>query len=218
MSDVLAQIEKEAEAAERRAVALWKIAEAARDLGDQGVTELRELFGSANGNRNGNGVAPVLPAVMREPVGDEAPRGREAVRLIVRDRPGVWTLAELIAEMKRRGWYASDKGVEAAAYRLCKLNNEGQKLGPGRYRFPDPQAKDEPSDAMPTMTAIDAVRQIVADRPGQWRLKALKREAKKRRYAVTPNGIEKAVRRLVQRGAAEPLGAGRYRFFEEVAR
>ena len=122
----LATLEREAEAAERRAVALRKFLEVARELGDEGLAEVLAFVIPAAPELNGNGHKT-------EP---EAPSGRRALRIIVGERAGVWTLAELRDAMIERGWYTSDKGVEAAAARLCRLNGEGRRIGKGRYVFP----------------------------------------------------------------------------------
>lgn len=127
-------IEREAEEAERRAAALRKIAEAARDLGDEGLAHIRTLVESPNGN-GGNGHVADEPKDSPDPAAD-APRGREAVRRIVAERPGIWTLADLREEMKQRGWYVSAKAVEVAVTRLCDLDREGRRIGKGRYLFP----------------------------------------------------------------------------------
>jgi hypothetical protein len=63
------------------------------------------------------------------------PRGREAVRRIVAERPGMWSLAELREEMKRRGWFSSAKGLDVAVTRLC-VTGEARRVDKGRYQFP----------------------------------------------------------------------------------
>jgi hypothetical protein len=126
----IAKLRQRAEAAQNEADRLTKMVELADQLGDEGLAELVALVGSdeaTNGNGNGHKAKPADPT---------APRGREAVRIIVRDRPGIWTLAQLRAEMERRGWFTSAKGLEAAAKRLCDLDGEGKRAGRGRYVFP----------------------------------------------------------------------------------
>lgn len=126
MTDI-ANLEREAEAAERRAVALRRFVEVARDLGNEGLAEVMGLLSErANGNGRANGSPGQSP---------DKPAGRAAIRIIVRERPGVWTLDELKAEMKLRDWFTSDKGVEAAVSRLCRVNQEGKRLGKGRVKF-----------------------------------------------------------------------------------
>ncbi len=68
-------------------------------------------------------------------------RGREAVRLIVRERPGIWALVDLRAEMKRRGWFTSNKGVDVAVSRLVG-SGEARHVGKGRYEFSDSNGKE----------------------------------------------------------------------------
>jgi hypothetical protein len=123
---VLARLQEQAAQATRQAERLNKMVELAKQLGDDGLAELVAIVGSElpkNGNANGNAKA-------------DGPRGREAVRVIVRRRPGIWTLAQLREEMKREGWFTSDSGLEAAAKRLCDVNREGRRIGKGRYVFP----------------------------------------------------------------------------------
>jgi hypothetical protein len=123
----LTELRREAEEADRRAARLKRMVEFAEELGEEGLNELLEFVSSSGSQSqtNGNGHAK-----------RSDPRGREALRLIVRERPGVWTLTELREEMQRRGWFTTANGVEAAAKRLCKINGEGRRLGPGRYVFP----------------------------------------------------------------------------------
>jgi hypothetical protein len=59
---------------------------------------------------------------------------------------------------------------------------------------------------------LAAVRLIVADRPGTWKLRDLKRAAKERGFPISENGVEKAVGRMTQTGEAKRMGYGRYRF------
>lgn len=131
----LATLEREADAAERRAVALRKFVEVARDLGEEGLAEVLALVAPS-------AIEPA-PTVVPFRANPEQPSGRSALRIIVRERPGVWTLAELKEALVERGWFTSDKGVEAAASRLCRLNGEGRRVGKGRYIFP---ANYEPGD------------------------------------------------------------------------
>jgi hypothetical protein len=131
---VVTMIEREAEEAERRAAAFRKIAEAARDLGDEGLAHIRNLVELPNENGS-NGHVADEPKASPAPAAD-MPRGREAVRRIVSKRPGIWTLADLREEMKRLGWFTSAKAVEVAVTRLCDLDREGRRVGKGRYLFP----------------------------------------------------------------------------------
>ena len=124
-------LEQQAEALERDAVAVRKLVDAARDLGEERVAALLAPMLARNGNGNGH-TAPT-PVVAPDPPEDE-PRGREAVRRIVHERPGLWTLSDLRAEMKRRGWFTSNKGVDVAVTRLV-ASGEARRVGKGRYEF-----------------------------------------------------------------------------------
>jgi hypothetical protein len=65
----------------------------------------------------------------------------DAVRRIVAERPGRWTLRELREEFEQRGWlHTTDKrrahaAVDAAAWRMAKLG-EAKAIEPGVYEFP----------------------------------------------------------------------------------
>jgi len=127
---VLDRIERQAQEAAETAARMERMAKVVRELGEDGLAELVALINltpPTNGKGNGNGHA--APAV-------RVPKGREAVRIIVRERPGIWTYQELRAEMERRGWFTSHNGLEAAAKRLCDSNGEGRRIGKGRYVFP----------------------------------------------------------------------------------
>jgi hypothetical protein len=126
---VAAMIRERAEAARDEAARLTKIEELVNELGDDGLAHLLALVGS-DGSHNGNGKNGDASGEPR------APRGREAVRRIVQERPGVWTLADLRAVMEQRGWFTSAKGLEVAVKRLCDSNGEGRRIGRGRYVFP----------------------------------------------------------------------------------
>ncbi len=144
----LATLEREAEAAERRAVALRKFLEVARELGEEGLAEVVALVSPPQANGDGhsksNGQKP-------EPL---QPSGRAAIRIIVKERPGIWTLADLRQAMIDREWFTSDKGVEAAASRLCRLNHEGRRIGPGRYVFPADYGEEDTSEMTPSDGAM----------------------------------------------------------------
>jgi hypothetical protein len=133
-----------AEALEREAAAVRKLIEAAEQLGDERVVALlTRTNGNGNGHTNGNGHAEVPEPLTLDEIPEDAPRGREAIRLIVREKPGVWTLANLRAELKRRGWFTSNKGVDVAVTRLTR-SGEAQRVGKGRYAFPAPEVGDAP--------------------------------------------------------------------------
>lgn len=125
---VLARLEREAEEAATKAARLNRIVDLARELGEDGLSELVEWMSAeaetTNGNGNGHGAA-VAGAL----------RGRKAVRAIVDERPGVWLYQDLRAEMVRREWFTTDSGLEAAVKRLCD-SGAGRRLSKGRYAFP----------------------------------------------------------------------------------
>lgn len=125
-------LEDQAAALERDATALRKLSEAARELGEERVRALLAPMLNGNGNHSANGHV-LEPEAAPEPA-EIGPRGREAVRLIVGERPGLWTLAELRAEMKRREWFTSNKGVDVAVTRLV-AKGEARRVGKGRYEF-----------------------------------------------------------------------------------
>jgi hypothetical protein len=129
MGVALDALRERAQDAEREAERLRDIAVFAEKLGEDGIAELLILLGAgANGAKdttNGNGQKP----------DEKVPRGREAIRLIVSERPGIWTLKQIRAELEQRGWFTSRKGLEVAASRLC-ADGEGKRIGRGRYTFP----------------------------------------------------------------------------------
>jgi hypothetical protein len=131
MGAVIERLEKQAEEAARHAERLEKMLALARELGDEGVSEMVALLTPDQPTpMNGNGKGHATKSKTEEP------RGRDAVRIIVARRPGIWTFAELKDAMVRESWFVSDSGLEAAAKRLCDLNGEGRRIGKGRYVFP----------------------------------------------------------------------------------
>jgi hypothetical protein len=140
-----AALEEHVVALERDALVLRKLLEAAEELGEERLRTLLGpvLNGNGNGNGNGHNVHDAEPKAVSEPVADDGPRGREAIRFIVSERYGLWTLAELRAEMKRRTWFTSNKGVDVAVTRMC-ANGEARRVGKGRYEFFDPAREEEP--------------------------------------------------------------------------
>lgn len=137
---VLDRIEQQAKEAADTAARMAKMAEVVRELGEDGLAELVALIGAeapqnGNGHANGDGHTPDTAKAV--------PRGREAVRLIVRKRPGIWTYKELRAEMQRLEWFTTDSGLEAAAKRLCDSDGEGRRIGKGRYVFPADHGEED---------------------------------------------------------------------------
>lgn len=131
IEEAVTRAAEERDEAEHRRVALQKIAEGLRDLNGHAA----DALGGPDTQ-----LAFVLPAEQIP----KHPRGRAAIRVLVAERPGVWTLAELREELKRRGWFTSNKAVEVAAKRL-RENNEAHFVRPGVYDFPAPY--DEERDA-----------------------------------------------------------------------
>lgn len=114
----LPELEVEAESLERRARALRQIVEGIKALnGDASAI----LFGPVEEN---------APKVDEEP----GPVGKEAVRLIVATRPGVWKVSAIRDEARRRGYSISAMGVEKAVRRMVD-SGEATKAGYGLYRF-----------------------------------------------------------------------------------
>jgi hypothetical protein len=133
-------LEEQAQTLERDAAAMRKLVDATRDLGEERVAALLALVvrnGNDVGNGNGHTQHESLVLTPSDPP-EGLPRGREAIRLIVRERPGLWTLRDLRAEMKRRGWFTSNKGVDVAVTRLV-ASGEAMRVGKGRYEFSAPE-------------------------------------------------------------------------------
>lgn len=143
MAGLVTELERQADETERLAAKRRKVADIARELGEEGFAELLAMVQTSepNGSGNGNGhkAAPQ--------VADDAPKGRDAVRAIVATRTGIWTFAELKDEMLRREWFVSDTALEAAAKRLCDLDGEGKRIGKGRYVFPANHGEEEPDES-----------------------------------------------------------------------
>ena len=125
LEEQLEAAETEVEAAQRRVDALRKIVDGIRSLNGYAARVTLSPV-EANGSKAGHA---------RSDVPSEAPRGRQAVRAIVSSRPGVWTLPEIVAEFKARGWFTTRKPVELAAQRMCKTG-EAERVRTGVYRFP----------------------------------------------------------------------------------
>jgi hypothetical protein len=111
---------KERDEAECRREALAKIAEGLRALNGHAADAL--------------GTDPQLAFTLPVEKLPKAPRGREAIRVVVSERPGIWTLAQIREELKRHGWFTSNKAVEVAAKRL-RQNGEARFVRPGVYEF-----------------------------------------------------------------------------------
>ena len=57
-----------------------------------------------------------------------------------------------------------------------------------------------------------AVREIVSERPGDWKLKAIKSEVRQRGWPSSPEAVDTAVKRMHADGEAVRVGHGIYRF------
>lgn len=140
-------LEEQAGALERDAMALRKLSEAATELGEERVRALLAPMLNGNGNANGNGNGHHTPVAesTAAPESEEAvgPRGREAVRRIVRERPGLWTLTDLRAEMKDREWFTSAKAVDVAVTRMCRKGEARRTSQKGIYEFPAANSDQE---------------------------------------------------------------------------
>lgn len=127
MDDLMAKLpewEKEAQEYERKAHALRQIIEGVRTLNG----DASRLFD----------YKPPAAVVGRNRYSTvHGPRGRDAVRRIVTERPGVWKVKEMKDEILSRGWPDPGTGTEAAMKRMA-ASGELVKLGQGMYRFDAP--------------------------------------------------------------------------------
>jgi hypothetical protein len=117
--DRLPELEREATEYERKARAIRQIIEGVRTLNGDAARLLSTPppFGDAD----------TTPP-------DCLPRGREAVRLIVATRPGVWRVRDIKAENSRRGWPSSVGSIETAVQRL-EISGLAKRLRKGVYDF-----------------------------------------------------------------------------------
>jgi hypothetical protein len=121
----LAEAEREAQELAERVEALRMVTEGLRRLNGHAA----ELFPSVRTLADtplGGGGSENLNA---------HPVGREAVRLIVSERPGLWRLRDIVAEATSRGWATDRKPIEVAAHRLCG-DGAMRRVRPGLYMFP----------------------------------------------------------------------------------
>lgn len=109
------------------------------------VDALEQIIGGIrrlNGRAGTITVATMLRSALFEEVEPIAePRGREAVRIVTAEQPGIWALKELTAEVIRRGWAKNTKSVEVAVHRLTNAG-EARRVGTGRYEFPAPESQE----------------------------------------------------------------------------
>jgi hypothetical protein len=120
----LAEAEAEAQEVAGRVEALRMITEGLRRLNGHAAelfpeTRRVENFAFGGGSENLNG----------------HPVGREAVRLIVGERHGLWLLRDIVAEAMGRGWAKDRKPIEVAVHRLCG-DGVMRRVRPGVYMFP----------------------------------------------------------------------------------
>jgi hypothetical protein len=100
--------------------------------GMQALPGLEETAGKAQ---------PELEPAVAPPNGKvESPRGRDAVRRVMQERPhDVWRLTSLVGEITRRGWIDPEARDPASAIRVAarRLADTGEieKVGTGRYRL-----------------------------------------------------------------------------------
>jgi hypothetical protein len=116
--DRLPQWELEADALEAKARALRQMVEAVRVLNGDAA----RLFDQIHSNG------------LRTYPGEPKPRGREAVRRIVSERPGIWRVQEIKQQVKDRGWPSSPSAIETAVKRLS-LDGEAKWVSRGVYQF-----------------------------------------------------------------------------------
>jgi hypothetical protein len=126
----LAEAQREAQALAERIEALNMVAEGLRRLNGHAV----ELFPPTH-------TVATLPQGSGSENINSHPVGREAVRLIVAERPGLWPLRDLAQEAVDRGWAKNRKSVEVAVHRLCN-DGEARRVGKGLYEFPAPAIQE----------------------------------------------------------------------------
>lgn len=97
-------------------------------------------------------VASGSVAVSRSAVIGLGPRGREAVRIIAAEQPGVWKVKDIKDEILRRGWPDPGTGAEAALKRLAAAG-EAERVGHGTYRIGRQQ--HEPAAAVPDTQEVE---------------------------------------------------------------
>jgi hypothetical protein len=125
----LPQLEREAAEYEARARALRQI-----------VAGVKALNGHASEITNPRFVEQNGTVFVASPRDANGPRGREAVRRVMQERPGhLWKVIELKREILGRGWAPSPKAVEANLKRMRELE---EVVSPryGYYALPDDEA------------------------------------------------------------------------------
>jgi hypothetical protein len=135
--------EREADEHERKARALRQIIEGVRTLNG----DAERLFGGMAGGNTSGGMT-----VSRSAMIGLGPRGREAVRMIAVEQPGVWKVKDLKDEILRRGWPDPGTGTEAALKRLAAAG-EAERIGHGTYKIG--RVQHEPADAAPASEEVE---------------------------------------------------------------
>jgi len=139
--NALAYAERQLGVAEARAESWRRIVE-----GLAGLNGEAPLFVIPEKNESGD-PDPANVTITVTAVQNGRPKGMTAVRRLVAERAGRWTLREFHDEFDKRGWrHTDDKrkfhaAVDSAVYRLCELG-EGQKIAPGTFRFPAPEQQE----------------------------------------------------------------------------
>lgn len=140
VEEALERAVRDEEEAARRVLAIRKIVEGLRDLNGHAS----DVFGEPQQ------LAVLLPV---EKV--SRPRGREAVRRVVSDRPGLWSLHELREAMKEHGWFTSAKAVEVAVTRLCE-SGDAARIAKGVYKFPADYREEVTIESEASVAAVIA--------------------------------------------------------------
>lgn len=141
MTDLVAQLpawEREADEYERKAKALRQI-----------IAGVKALNGHASEIDDARFVEQNGAMFVARPLVPHGPRGREAVRRVMSERPGhLWKVIELKREILSRGWAPSPKAVEANLKRMRKL---GEVVSPqyGFYQLAAAAEQDHRADERP---------------------------------------------------------------------
>lgn len=138
MSALADKIKHEAEEAARKAERWQKMAELVDELGEEGIAEFAALI-----RKNGNG----------KPGADKEPIGRTAIRRLVGERPGLWSMDEFKKEMREHGWFTSARAVENAVLRMV-ADGEGRRIARGRYVFPADHEEEVARESDPSGAKI----------------------------------------------------------------
>jgi hypothetical protein len=144
LTDRLPEWERQAQEYERKARALRQIIDGVRALNGEAAHLLRISGAAAT-------PTPLAPAVLVSMHGD-GPRGRQAIRIIASEMPGVWKVSELKDEIHRRGWPDPGTGAEAALKRLVS-SGEAERVAHGAYRIGREQV--DPAELVPSHEEVE---------------------------------------------------------------